>query len=248
MCALKLVFYCSELEHKWSSFSYYSTGCKELESRYLVPGDVFLLDGKKLSLPCDAILIDGSCVVNEGMLTGAALEFEMLTPCAGSLSGRCLSVLTENCLLFIRIVCSRRWENCGLNNSQLSWAFEHCHCVICICYPHIHKSRIKILSGAKSENIQTQWICIFWLFGFWSCSGLVQAGHVWARESAFQQTLSHCKAWTWARGEICPKPIDRKCSEKPSDGLWHENYNGLSLQIHICKYLSKLISQVSLST
>ncbi|XP_035400635.1 probable cation-transporting ATPase 13A5 [Cygnus atratus] len=50
-----------------------SEGCKELESRYLVPGDVFLLDRKKLSLPCDAVLIDGSCVVNEGMLTGESI-------------------------------------------------------------------------------------------------------------------------------------------------------------------------------
>uniref|UniRef100_A0A8C3K5N5 Cation-transporting ATPase n=1 Tax=Calidris pygmaea TaxID=425635 RepID=A0A8C3K5N5_9CHAR len=50
-----------------------SEGCKELESRYLVPGDMFLLDGKKLSLPCDAVLIDGSCVVNEGMLTGESI-------------------------------------------------------------------------------------------------------------------------------------------------------------------------------
>ncbi|XP_042734340.1 probable cation-transporting ATPase 13A5 [Lagopus leucura] len=48
-------------------------GFKELESRYLVPGDVFLLDGKKLSLPCDAVLIDGSCIVNEGMLTGESI-------------------------------------------------------------------------------------------------------------------------------------------------------------------------------
>uniref|UniRef100_A0A8B9PET1 Cation-transporting ATPase n=1 Tax=Apteryx owenii TaxID=8824 RepID=A0A8B9PET1_APTOW len=48
-------------------------GCKKLESRYLVPGDMFLLDGKKLSLPCDAVLIDGSCIVNEGMLTGESI-------------------------------------------------------------------------------------------------------------------------------------------------------------------------------
>lgn len=48
-------------------------GFKELESHYLVPGDVFLLDGKKLSLPCDAVLIDGSCIVNEGMLTGESI-------------------------------------------------------------------------------------------------------------------------------------------------------------------------------
>ncbi|XP_009680413.2 probable cation-transporting ATPase 13A5 isoform X1 [Struthio camelus] len=48
-------------------------GCKKLESRYLVPGDMFLLDGKKFPLPCDAVLIDGSCIVNEGMLTGESI-------------------------------------------------------------------------------------------------------------------------------------------------------------------------------
>lgn len=47
-------------------------GLQELESRLLVPGDVLILPGK-LSLPCDAILIDGSCVVNEGMLTGESI-------------------------------------------------------------------------------------------------------------------------------------------------------------------------------
>ncbi|XP_069068860.1 probable cation-transporting ATPase 13A4 isoform X2 [Pleurodeles waltl] len=44
--------------------------CKEIESRHLVPGDVLLLPRKKLYIPCDAILINGSCIVDEGMLTG----------------------------------------------------------------------------------------------------------------------------------------------------------------------------------
>uniref|UniRef100_A0A8C4L038 Cation-transporting ATPase n=1 Tax=Equus asinus asinus TaxID=83772 RepID=A0A8C4L038_EQUAS len=44
-------------------------GLQELESRLLVPGDILTLPGK-VSLPCDAVLIDGSCVVDEGMLTG----------------------------------------------------------------------------------------------------------------------------------------------------------------------------------
>ncbi|ERE75972.1 putative cation-transporting ATPase 13A5-like protein [Cricetulus griseus] len=47
-------------------------GLQELESRLLVPGDVLILPGKT-SLPCDAVLIDGSCVVNEGMLTGESI-------------------------------------------------------------------------------------------------------------------------------------------------------------------------------
>ncbi|XP_069473526.1 probable cation-transporting ATPase 13A4 isoform X2 [Ambystoma mexicanum] len=48
-------------------------GCKEIESRHLVPGDVFILPEKKLHLPCDAILLNGSCIVDEGMLTGESL-------------------------------------------------------------------------------------------------------------------------------------------------------------------------------
>ncbi|XP_027442882.1 probable cation-transporting ATPase 13A4 isoform X4 [Zalophus californianus] len=45
-------------------------GVQELESRFLVPGDLLVLTGNKVQMPCDAILIDGSCVVDEGMLTG----------------------------------------------------------------------------------------------------------------------------------------------------------------------------------
>lgn len=36
----------------------------------MVPGDILLLEGQRFSLPCDAILLEGGCVVNEGMLTG----------------------------------------------------------------------------------------------------------------------------------------------------------------------------------
>lgn len=51
-----------------------SAGVQELESRFLVPGDLLILTGNKVQMPCDAILIDGSCVVDEGMLTGAVLS------------------------------------------------------------------------------------------------------------------------------------------------------------------------------
>nr|XP_020820305.1 probable cation-transporting ATPase 13A5 isoform X4 [Phascolarctos cinereus] len=47
-------------------------GLQELESHLLVPGDILVLPGK-FSLPCDAVLIDGSCIVNEGMLTGESI-------------------------------------------------------------------------------------------------------------------------------------------------------------------------------
>ncbi|KAJ6655499.1 hypothetical protein lerEdw1_005077 [Lerista edwardsae] len=50
-----------------------SPGFQELESRHLVPGDALALDGGKSILPCDALLIHGQCVVNEGMLTGESI-------------------------------------------------------------------------------------------------------------------------------------------------------------------------------
>ncbi|CAM4596731.1 unnamed protein product [Lepidochelys olivacea] len=48
-------------------------GFQELESRHLVPGDVLALTGGKALMPCDAILISGGCIVNEGMLTGESI-------------------------------------------------------------------------------------------------------------------------------------------------------------------------------
>ncbi|XP_069830492.1 probable cation-transporting ATPase 13A5 isoform X2 [Dendropsophus ebraccatus] len=46
---------------------------KEVESKYLVPGDVILISEKRLYLPCDALLISGGCVINESMLTGESV-------------------------------------------------------------------------------------------------------------------------------------------------------------------------------
>ena len=42
----------------------------EMDSRELVPGDLFEIPEDGLALPCDAILIDGSVIINESMLTG----------------------------------------------------------------------------------------------------------------------------------------------------------------------------------
>ncbi|XP_040284285.1 probable cation-transporting ATPase 13A4 isoform X2 [Bufo bufo] len=46
---------------------------QELESQYLVPGDVMVLSRNRFHLPCDSILLTGGCVVNEGMLTGESV-------------------------------------------------------------------------------------------------------------------------------------------------------------------------------
>ena len=42
----------------------------EISSTELVPGDLFEIPEDGLALPCDAILIDGSIIINESMLTG----------------------------------------------------------------------------------------------------------------------------------------------------------------------------------
>ncbi|XP_044148500.1 probable cation-transporting ATPase 13A5 [Bufo gargarizans] len=46
---------------------------KEVESKYLVPGDVLIISEKKFYLPCDALLISGGCITNECMLTGESV-------------------------------------------------------------------------------------------------------------------------------------------------------------------------------
>ncbi|XP_053316355.1 probable cation-transporting ATPase 13A4 [Spea bombifrons] len=45
----------------------------EVESPDLVPGDIIILSGKNFFLSCDAILINGTCIINEGMLTGECI-------------------------------------------------------------------------------------------------------------------------------------------------------------------------------
>uniref|UniRef100_A0A670Z756 ATPase 13A4 n=1 Tax=Pseudonaja textilis TaxID=8673 RepID=A0A670Z756_PSETE len=51
----------------------FPTGAQEVESRHLVPGDILVLDEGRSLMSCDALLLSGQCVVNEGMLTGESL-------------------------------------------------------------------------------------------------------------------------------------------------------------------------------
>lgn len=41
----------------------------EIDSKELVPGDVIEVPENRI-MPCDVILLTGSCIVNESMLTG----------------------------------------------------------------------------------------------------------------------------------------------------------------------------------
>jgi len=47
-----------------------STLGKSTSSVDLVPGDIFRLTPELGTLPCDAVLISGACLINESMLTG----------------------------------------------------------------------------------------------------------------------------------------------------------------------------------
>ena len=46
----------------------------EISSKQLVPGDLLLLPASGgYMMECDAVLIEGTCVVNEAMLTGESI-------------------------------------------------------------------------------------------------------------------------------------------------------------------------------
>ena len=50
------------------------TEIEEALSTDLVPGDVVVIPSNGTIMPCDAVLISGTCIVNESMLTGEALN------------------------------------------------------------------------------------------------------------------------------------------------------------------------------
>lgn len=49
---------------------------RDIDSRYVAPGDVIVLPSNGCHLHYDAVLLNGSCIVNESMLTGNTTEVE----------------------------------------------------------------------------------------------------------------------------------------------------------------------------
>jgi cation-transporting P-type ATPase 13A2 len=45
----------------------------------LVPGDVLVIPTHGCILPCDAVLLRGTCIVNESMLTGSACSYVFMS-------------------------------------------------------------------------------------------------------------------------------------------------------------------------
>ena len=52
-----------------------------MDSEDLVPGDVLVIPRNGMSMPCDAALLSGNCIVNEAMLTGMDISFRYMFSC-----------------------------------------------------------------------------------------------------------------------------------------------------------------------
>lgn len=59
---------CNDDDHYFSFL--FLTEIEEAMSTELVPGDVINIPTNGMIMPCDAVLIHGTCIVNESMLTG----------------------------------------------------------------------------------------------------------------------------------------------------------------------------------
>lgn len=64
---------------------------KQIDSSELVPGDVFEVDPSLSLVPCDALLLNGECVINESMLTGESVPVSKI-----SATQETVEVLPEN--------------------------------------------------------------------------------------------------------------------------------------------------------
>ncbi|KAA0713784.1 putative cation-transporting ATPase 13A3 [Triplophysa tibetana] len=73
---------------------------EEALSRDLVPGDVIVIPSNGSIMPCEAVLICGSCIVNESMLTGESIpvvKTDLPNPPLDKKSGEgCVIYSTEN--------------------------------------------------------------------------------------------------------------------------------------------------------
>lgn len=50
---------------------------EEILSTDLVPGDVMVIPSNGTIMPCDAVLVSGTCIVNESMLTGKSRNLKI---------------------------------------------------------------------------------------------------------------------------------------------------------------------------
>ncbi|XP_071454633.1 polyamine-transporting ATPase 13A3-like isoform X2 [Hetaerina americana] len=55
-------------------------GCEEIPVSMLVPGDMIAIPENGCSMPCDALLLTGNCIVNESMLTGESVPVTKTPP------------------------------------------------------------------------------------------------------------------------------------------------------------------------
>lgn len=65
---VELILLCVSPITKLSHFIFLDI--EQAMSTELVPGDVITIPANGMIMPCDAVLIHGTCIVNESMLTG----------------------------------------------------------------------------------------------------------------------------------------------------------------------------------
>lgn len=58
------------LTFDFSVFLWNLAEIEEILSTDLVPGDLIVIPSNGTIMPCDAVLVSGTCIVNESMLTG----------------------------------------------------------------------------------------------------------------------------------------------------------------------------------
>jgi cation-transporting ATPase 13A3/4/5 len=65
-------YVCAVDVKRWEANRGDTQGLKTVSSEEIVPGDVIVVPNRCV-MPCDAVLLNGTCIVNESMLTGESV-------------------------------------------------------------------------------------------------------------------------------------------------------------------------------
>lgn len=155
---------------------------EEALSTDLVPGDVMVIPSNGTIMPCDAVLISGTCIVNESMLTGSSIRIVSVTesyrmcnisakPHLSESIQCCIHLRSCLAVVFFQILfrpqCCNKYKGISFCEcTAISPRLILSPWVVFNRYRHTHLDRVKTRPSKypgtilTSRKLQNRWVCV----------------------------------------------------------------------------------------